>query len=431
MKHFGIICPPVPGHLNPFLALARELQRRGHRVTVVHMPDLEARVRAEQVDFVSIGASDHPAGSLPRSLSDLGRLSGLAALRFTVRAIAKTTEMICRDAPKAVLDAGVDMLLVDQTEPAGGCVAEHLRMPFVTLCNALALNREPDVPPPFSPWNYRKSALARMRNRFGYAVSDRILAPVRRVLTDYRRRWNLPAHNGSEDSYSRLAQISQQPREFDFPRQLLPSCFHYVGPLRSPERHKVGFPWEWLDGRPLIYSSLGTLQTDRTDLYRCFIEACKGLDVQLVIAGRSQESLGPLPENVLAVSYAPQLELLEKASLTVTHGGLNTVLDSLSCGVPMVVVPVTYEQPAIAARVCRIGAGEMMRLSGIDPQALRARISQMMSEGSYATRAKCIAASIRLAGGVTRAAELIEEACHSRPGQASAGSLGAGALTER
>ena len=403
------------GHLNPFLALARELQRRGHRVTVFHMADLAPSVGAEQVDFVPIGERDHPVGSLPRSLAELGRLSGVAALRFTVRAVARTTEMICRDAPQAVHDAHVDMLLVDQTEPAGGSVAEHLGIPFVTLCNALALNREPDVPPAFSPWNYRESVWARIRNRLGYAVSDRILAPVRGVLKDYRRRWKLPAHKGPEDSYSQLAQISQLPREFDFPRKFLPPSFHYVGPLRSPERHKVEFPWERLDGRPLIYSSLGTLQNLKTNLFRCFVEACEGLDVQLVIAGRSQESLDPLPGNVIAAAYAPQLELLEKATLTVTHGGLNTVLDSLSCGVPMVLVPLTYEQPAIAARVARIGAGEILPLSRVSPERLRAEIRKVRSVDAYSVNARAMAASIRAAGGVTLAAQLIENCSYRKP----------------
>jgi zeaxanthin glucosyltransferase len=272
------------------------------------------------------------------------------------------------------------------------------------------LNREPDVPPPFSPWNYRKSAWARMRNRLGYAVSDRILAPVRGVLADYRRRWKLPAHKGSEDSYSQLAQISQQPREFDFPRKFLPSCFHYVGPLRSPERCKVDFPWERLDGRPLIYSSLGTLQNQKTDLFQCFVKACEGLDVQLVIAGRSPKSLGPLPENAIAAAYAPQVELLEKASLTLTHGGLNTVLDSLSCGVPMVLVPLTYEQPAIAARVARVGAGEILPLSDLSSHGLRTEIRKITAVDSYSVKARGIAAAIRAAGGVVRAADIIENA---------------------
>ena len=127
-----------------------------------------------------------------------------------------------------------------------------------------------------------------------------------------------------------------------------------------------------------------------------------------MIAGRNQESLGPLPENVIATSYAPQLELLEKASLTVTHGGLNTVLDSLSCGVPMIVVPLTYEQPAIAMRVARIGAGKVLPLSCVSSQRLRTEIGQVSSCSAYAVRAKGMAASIRAAGGVARAAQLIE-----------------------
>jgi MGT family glycosyltransferase len=302
------------------------------------------------------------------------------------------------------------MLLVDQTEPAGGSVAEHLGIPFVTLCNALALNREPDVPPPFSPWSYRESVWARMRNRLGYAVSDWILAPVRGVLADYRQRWKLPSHQGPEDSYSRLAQISQQPREFDFPRKFLPSCFHYVGPLRSPERPEIEFPWERLDGRPLIYASLGTLQNQKTNVYQCFVEACADLEVQLVIAGRSPESLGPLPENVIATAYAPQLELLKKASLTLTHGGLNTVLDSLTCGVPMILIPLTYEQPAIAARVARIGAGEILHLSGVTPDGLRTEIGKITTAEGYRVNARGMAVSIRTAGGVVRAVDIIENA---------------------
>jgi zeaxanthin glucosyltransferase len=408
VKHYGIICPPVRGHVNPFLALAQELQQRGHRVTVFHMPDLEASVRQEGVDFIPIGAKFHPLGSLAQSLSELGRLSGLAALRFTVQAIAQTTEMICRDAPQAVHDAAVDVLLVDQTEPAGGSVAAHLGIPFVTVCNALALNREPAVPPAFSPWGYSESVWARLRNRFGYAASDWILAPVRRVLADYRRRWKLPAFTSSEDSYSRLAQISQLPQEFDFPRRSLPSCFHYVGPLRSPPRHQIDFPWERLDGRPLIYSSLGTLQNTKTNLFHCFVEACAALDVQLVIAGRSQESLGPLPENVIAAVYAPQLELLEKACLTVTHGGLNTVLDSLSCGVPMIVLPLTYEQPAISMRVARSGAGTVLPPSRASAQALRSEIAKVRASNAYAFHAAQMAAAIRSAGGAARASQIIE-----------------------
>ncbi|MCU1335653.1 MAG: glycosyltransferase, family [Bryobacterales bacterium] len=408
MTHFGIIGPPVPGHVNPFLALAHELQARGHRVTFFQIPDLEAEVRSEEIDFCPIGVRDHPLGSLQDSLAQLGRRSGLAALRFTVRAIQKTTETICRDAPSAVKAAHVDVLLVDQTEPAGGSVAEYLGLPFITICNALALNREPAVPPPFTPWNYRDDPWGRLRNRLGNAISDRILAPVRNVLADYRTRWRLPAHQDLSDTFSSLAQISQQPREFDFPRRSLPDCFFYVGPLRRQRRRHIEFPWERLDGRPLIYASLGTLQNKNLKLFHCFAEACRRLEVQLVIAGAGKESLGSLPENVLAVSYAPQLELLQKASLTFTHGGLNTVLDSLTFGVPLLVTPLTYEQPAIAQRVRWVGAGEMIPVSQMNPSRLRAEVGKLLANRNYANQAQRIAEAIRAAGGVRRAGDLIE-----------------------
>jgi zeaxanthin glucosyltransferase len=152
------------------------------------------------------------------------------------------------------------------------------------------------------------------------------------------------------------------------------------------------------------------LQNQKTNVYQCFVEACADLDVQLVIAGRSPESLGPLPENVIATAYAPQLELLKKASLTLTHGGLNTVLDSLTCGVPMILMPLTYEQPAIAARVARIGAGEILHLARGSPDGLRTEIMKITAVEAYRVNARGMAASIRTAGGVVRAADIIENA---------------------
>lgn len=413
MTRFGIVGPPVPGHVNPFLALAHELRSRGHSVTFFQIPDLEAEVRAEGFDFRPIGAKDHSIGSLSESLKQLGNLSGLAALRFTVRAIQQTTEVICRDAPAAVKEARIDLLLVDQTEPAGGSVAEYLGLPFVTICNALALNREPAVPPPFTPWKYRDDVWGRLRNRLGNAVSDRILSPVRNTLAEYRRRWKLPVHRDLAETFSSLAQISQQPREFDFPRHSLPDCFHYVGPLRHPRRRAVDFPWEWLDGRPLIYASLGTLQNKNPSLFRCFAEACRGLEVQLVIAGIGAESLGVLPGNVLAIPYAPQLELLQKSSLALTHGGLNTVLDALACGVPLLVMPITYEQPAIAQRVRFVQAGETIPFSGVNPSLVKAHIEKVLGAPAYAAAAKRISACIGAAGGVQRAGDLIEKTIHN------------------
>jgi MGT family glycosyltransferase len=409
--HFGIISPPVSGHLHPFGALGRELISRGHRVTLFHMPDLADRAQEEGLEFVAVGESDHPRGSLPDSLRQLGKLHGLAALRFTIDAVRRTTEMLCREAPPAVRTASVDFLLVDQVEPAGGSVAEHLGIPFVTISNALLLNREPDVPPPFTGWNYQPGAWARIRNRLGYEASGLLTRPVTQVLRKARQQWKLPAHATPGDSISKLAQISQQPAAFDFPRRELPPSFHYVGPLRRASLRKIPFPWEKLDGRPLVYASLGTLQNARAPIFRLFSEACADFPVQLVIThggGLDEASTVSFPGNPLVVSYAPQMEVLARATLTLTHAGLNTVLDSLANGVPLVAIPLTYEQPAIARRVVWSGVGEAIPFSDLDLPRLRNAIGRVLAEPAYAEKARQLKAAIEKAGGVLKAADLIE-----------------------
>ncbi len=408
--HFGIISPPVPGHLHPFGALGRELIARGHRVTVFHMPDLDERVHREDLEFVGIGESDHPPGSLPESLRKLAGLSGFAAVRFTVEAVRKTTEMMCRDGPAAMRAAGIEFLLVDQMEPAGSCIAEHLHIPFVTICNALLLNREPLVPPPFLGWPYRDSFLAGLRNRIGYSLNDWLLRGIRNVVARYRKEWGLPPLKDPSDTFSKLAQISQQPIAFDFPRRNLPGCFHYAGPLRRATPQPVPFPWEKLDGRPLIYGSLGTLQNRREATFRCFAEACAGLDVQLVLThggGLDEQSASKLPGNAIVVSYAPQLELLARASLALTHAGLNTVLDSLTYGVPMVAVPITFEQPGIASRIEWSGTGRIVPFAKLSAGRLRAAIVDVLNRPSYKAAAVRVRDSIARSGGAQRAADVI------------------------
>jgi zeaxanthin glucosyltransferase len=412
--HYGIVTPPVAGHIHPFGALGRELIARGHRVTLLQMEDIRARAVAEELEFAALGESDHPAGSLGNSLAQLGRLKGLAALRFTIAAVGRTTEMICRDAPRVVKAKGIERLLVDQMEPAGGAVADHLGIPFFTLCNALALNREAYVPPPFTGWKYGRSAWRRARNSVGYAIHDRLMSPVMHTVGTWRERWGLPPLQTADDSFSRLAQISQMTRGFDFPREHLPPHFTYVGPLRRQTGSAPApFPWEKLDGRPLIYASLGTLQHARRELFGVMAEACAQLPVQLVIAhngGLDEKAESQLAGNPVTVHFAPQAEVLKRAALTLTHGGLNTVLDSLAAGTPLIATPITYEQPAIAARAEGCGAGVSISGRKLTAANLREAICLMLRDGSWRERAECAAGEIREAGGVRKAACLIEEA---------------------
>jgi zeaxanthin glucosyltransferase len=108
-------------------ALARRLKERGHQVVFFGIADTESRVRAAGIEFHLIGEQDYPPGTLNELDQQLGRLKGLAALRFTVNRVKNTARMILRDGPEVVRRARLDGLLVDEADAAGS-VAEHTRV---------------------------------------------------------------------------------------------------------------------------------------------------------------------------------------------------------------------------------------------------------------------------------------------------------------
>ncbi|HEY9845728.1 MAG TPA: hypothetical protein V6D03_05975, partial [Candidatus Caenarcaniphilales bacterium] len=83
MTHIGILSPAAIGHLNPMCALGRELQRRGHQVTLFGIPDIQMKVMRSGLDFQVLGEAEFPAGTLEETYQQLGQLSGVAGLKFT------------------------------------------------------------------------------------------------------------------------------------------------------------------------------------------------------------------------------------------------------------------------------------------------------------------------------------------------------------
>ena len=418
MAHLGILCPAANGHLNPMTTLGYELRQRGHRVTVIGFLDAEPKVLAAGLEFQAIGKEVFPAGSIPALWAELGQLEGLAAFQYTIKLFKRFTLTLLQEAPDALQNTGVEALLIDQLSFGGSTVAQFLDLPFVSVCCALMLNQEPSIPPFNTAWAYRSAGWGRIRNQLAYKMMSRLFQPITEIVDDYRQHWNLPAYTHPDDTYSNLAQIAQQPAEFDFPRQRLPDCFHFTGPYLNPaSREPSSFPFEKLTGQPLIYASLGTVQNRLLEVFQTIAAACQDLDAQLVIAlggGSTPEALPALPGSPLVVEYAPQLELLQRTTLTITHAGLNTTLESLSNGVPMVAIPIAHDQPAIAARITWTKTGEMVPLKHLSVSRLRSAIQQVLAEETYRNNALKLQAAIQQAGGVKRAVDIIEQAVITR-----------------
>jgi UDP:flavonoid glycosyltransferase YjiC (YdhE family) len=110
----------------------------------------------------------------------------------------------------------------------------------------------------------------------------------------------------------------------------------------------------------------------------------------------------------LLVDYAPQLELLKRASLCITHAGLNTVLESLTNGVPLVALPVTNDQPGVAVRIRTKRMGDFLSTSELSTERLKDLIQRVLSDPEYRKNAKSIARAIESTNGMASAAEQIE-----------------------
>jgi MGT family glycosyltransferase len=389
-------------------------------VVYFQVADLERPIRAAGLQFRQIGREDFPLGALRARDEEVGKLKGLAALWCGLRGIERKAMMLFRDAPAAIRDEGVDSLIVDQIEMAGGTVAEHLGLPFISAAVALPINTDPSVPPCHLSWSHRLGVWAHLRNRAGNAVFDWLVSGILRTINRQRQAWSLPAARTLNDTFSGLAQLTQLPANLELPGRRLPRCFHHTGPWTDAAgRSPVDFPWSRLHpGRPLVYASMGTLQNGVLRTFRIIAEACAGLDVQLVISlggGQDPALLSHLPGDPVVVGYAPQLDLIQRSALTISHGGLNTVLESLAQGVPMVVLPVTYDQPGVGARVEWSGAGLSIPVGGLTVNRLRDTVRHVLGNPGYRVWANWMQSNIEAADGLNRAADLIENAFAKRP----------------
>jgi zeaxanthin glucosyltransferase len=409
--HFGLIFPPTTSHITATTTVARELVRRGHQATAFNFLDVEEQVRKEGVGFCPLGVQRHPKGSVRANMEKLGRLRGSKFMQFGLRLAQLEIATLLEEGAAAIRESGVTALLIDQGEPAGSTLAELVKVPYISICAGIHCDPDPAVPPPVFGWGPANSLIGQWRNRIAWRLYDKALTPIRRSVNRYRRSHGLKPLALIYETFSPLLELTQQSVEFDFPRRSAPAQLRYIGLIRRTDVPSVLFPFDRLDGRPAVYASLGTMYNNAL-LFRQIAEACASLGLQLIITlggNGDPNHYNDLPGSPIVVSYAPQHAVLERASITVCHGGHNTVLESMVHGVPVLSIPVHDGDIGVAARLRHAGAGEWIYPKRVTTERLRSMIHRLAREESYGQRAREVGASLERAGGERRAADLIEE----------------------
>ena len=127
---------------------------------------------------------------------------------------------------------------------------------------------------------------------------------------------------------------------------------------------------------------MGTLVNGLTDVFRIILKAAAaipGRQLVLSIGSNIQmDDIGPIPASAIVVPKAPQIELLKRAEVYITHAGVNTTLESLALGVPMVAIPVGFDQPGIAARIVYHGVGKSIPVASMNEDGLSRAIQEVL-----------------------------------------------------
>jgi zeaxanthin glucosyltransferase len=418
--HFGVMSFTGTGHLNSLILLSQQLKERGHKITFFEKPKIEDRVRQAGFDFFPIGTGRSSLKQQKAQLNISNLRSQLSTLQFNLRRITHDLEIYLQETPSALRRTGVDALLVNEIALTGPTVAQIARLPYFII--------SPSVPHIFG-WNdyswfsgykYSASWLSLFETALFEVTALRMRGPIRRALDIYRQKVGLGPVREIRKAFAELAHITQLPKCLDLARTTLPANFFYTGPFTDQAtRPHVDFPWDRLDGRPIIYAALGTTRNVQAFVFRLIAEACQDLELQLVISlgGRiDAEMFADLPGNPLVMEYVPQLELLKVATIVITHCGANTVFAALMEGKPMVAIPLAHDQPAIAARLARLGIAEVLPVMRLSASKIHRAVTRVSNDPRYRDAALKMQAELHSLNGSQRAADVIEETLEEHVG---------------
>lgn len=407
----GMVCTGDSGHLYPTLSLAIELRRRGYKVIFYQNED--GRKKIEKYGFMCTvyGTDKFPEGVWDSYQRELSKLKGFRANLYAGLVNAERVLVALRDLPELIKNDGVSFLIVDQVSLEAVAVAELLKIPHMTLMSCIPMQASPSLPPFYSgliygtsPSHLERFSIKYNEQRIGFMAQ---LSPVNK----FRKQHNLSVETAERFGMSEYGQICQLTKSFDFPREYDPVYKkYYCGLLYDSEVIQCEFPFERLNGLPLIYCSFGTLQNGLSKRFRAVINACKDMNVQLVISLGGNEEIAlnmEIPENVIIVKFAPQHKLLEIADLFISHCGLGGVMQSLSRGTPILAMPIATDQPGVAARIHWSGVGRIVRI--FTSAHIKKLIHEILNGSKYQKAAKKISEEIAEAGGVSFAVDVIEE----------------------
>ncbi|MCL6588813.1 MAG: glycosyl transferase [Firmicutes bacterium] len=398
---------PGHGHTNPTLGVVKELIRRGEEIIYFSAPEYQPQITRAGAVFRKYQFSLFQKNRLEKKL-DPNTLNQVGKEAFyRMKLYFDIIENKRQDLKKLLAKMKPDYIIHDSCANWGKFLAKTLGIPAICSMTTFAYcERVLETHPEFV---LRKI----LRTPDHYLVDPRDSRKVIQRLTQMLGNlFGIAGYDFFDLAYSlEPLNIVYTSKEFQFFNELFDPSFKFVGPSLEFRDDSRGLPRK-LSGKRLIYISLGTvdnLNPAYPDFYRKCFAAFGNLSHQVVMAVRNANirKLGKIPDNFTVCRSVPQLEILKQADLFVTHGGMNSANEALYFNVPMIVVPQRVDQFQVAWRVANLGAGIAMKNMEFTARELQEAATEVLTNKSYREQCKIIGASLKAAGGHTRAADEI------------------------
>ncbi|WP_345051793.1 macrolide family glycosyltransferase [Arthrobacter methylotrophus] len=405
--HIAFVCLPAAGHVNPTLPVVAELVRRGHRVTYATSAKYAKAVESAGASFFPSG--EDLASFLPRRAAspEGGPASSPMAGMFAGMGAGMMPGLLERILESARAEFPALLVRLAQDPPDGVCydamtlsgkmAAAKLALHDIALLPSYATNEHFSMrdlmpgPPP--------AAMIEAWKQIGRLIND--FAAEHGV-------GHLQFMGGPPASLN----ISFIPREFQPAGETFDARFHFVGPCLGVRGNEDGWQPPAMD-MPLLFISLGTTPlNDRPDFFRMCLEgfADTGWQLAMAIGERAEPSeLGKIPGNVDVRPFFPQLEVLRHARAFLSHTGMNSTMEALYFGVPLVAYPLQPEQQANARRVEDLGLGRRLPVDGLSPELIRETVIEVSGDQVIRGNLEAMKARVRASGGAPAAADAIED----------------------
>ncbi len=376
MHRFLFVVPPLTGHVNPTVSVARALESRGHEVAWVGHPGKVRPLLPPGARLFALSEQVEPAHA--DAVQERARTArGAAALKFLWEDFLVPLARSMRPGVDAAVgEFSPDVMCCDQQALAGGLVARRRELPWATLATTSAGVVDP------------------------LAGLPQVKAWFDALIGELEREAELP-HAGELSPHLVLAFTTRAlvPGEF-------PAHYKFVGPSIADRPEATEFPFELLRP-PTILVSMGTVNAEASGrFYATAIDALRDQPMQVVLVA---SGISNAPENFLVRTYVPQLALLPHLAAVVCHGGHNTTCEALAHGLPLVIAPIKDDQPIVADQVVAAGAGVRVKFGRVQPADLRDAVLRALGDPALRQAACRVRDSFAAAGGAAAAATHLED----------------------